>query len=87
MLRILHVSTFGPRVRGISPYSDSLVGGLRVFQNIETFQLDFDKAFPSFLLPKDTDYSAANDYATIHYLSDYPLFETMDMESGKRVRL
>ena len=65
------MSTFGPRVRGISPYSDALVGGLKALQNIETFQLDFDKAFPGFLLPKDTDYSAANDYATIHYLKPW----------------
>ena len=62
------VSTFGPNIRGISPYSDSLATAFNSNNSIQLHRSDYHQAFPKFLLPKNTDYSASNSYATINYL-------------------
>jgi len=71
MLSVLMVSTFGPNVRGVSPYADSLVRELKRLADIDIFQLDYQSAFPKLLIPAGTDYSARNEYARVHYLKPW----------------
>jgi len=68
MLKVLIISTFGPNIRGISPYSDSLSKALADLNTINLSRTDYKKAFPSFLLPKNTNYNAANNFAHIDYI-------------------
>jgi len=68
MLKVLMISTFGPKVRGISPYSDSLATALSTIGSIDLTLMDYQRAFPNFLLPSKTDYAASNDLAYIDYL-------------------
>lgn len=73
------ISTFGPKVRGISPYSDSLCSSIDSLNSIHLERIDYIKAFPNFLLPKNTDYRACNDYAHINYTKP----STWDITNGK----
>ncbi len=79
MLRVLMISTFGPKVRGISPYSDSLSSALESTNTIHLDRVDYHKAFPEFLLPDNTDYNACNEYARISYTKP----STWDVTNGK----
>ncbi|MEE9424779.1 MAG: glycosyltransferase [Methylococcales bacterium] len=63
------VSTFGPTVRGVSPYSDSLLASLRELDNLRIEPVDYIKQYPNLLLPskgKD-DTNSKNGYELIHY--------------------
>lgn len=67
MIKILMISTFGPNTRGVSPYADKLIENISRNNNICIGKADYKKAFPSFLLPKNSNYDANNDFATIDY--------------------
>ena len=67
MIKVLMISTFGPNTRGISPYADKLAASISLNSNIEIKQIDYKKAFPSFLLPNNSNYDPENHYATIDY--------------------
>ncbi len=61
------VSTFGPNIRGISPYADNLAEALNKYELIKLKQVDYKSPFPSFLLPKGTNYKADNSFASVNY--------------------
>ena len=64
---ILLISTFGPNIRGVSPYADSLADNLISSGKCNIDLCDYKIAFPKFLLPANTNYEANNEYATIDY--------------------
>lgn len=66
-MKILLISTFGPNIRGISPYSDSLANALDNSEEVELTKLDYKHPFPSAILPKNTHYDADNSFALIDY--------------------
>ena len=63
------LSTFGPNVRGVSPYADALADALLDQESIELTRIDYKRPFPEFILPKGTDYTPNNDFALLDYLS------------------
>lgn len=71
MNNISMVSTFGPNVRGVSPYADSLSMALEKTHSIALKRVDYSRAFPGFLLPRGTSYEADNEFASINYLNPF----------------
>lgn len=66
-MKILLISTFGPNIRGISPYADSLADALGNSKEIKLTKLDYKHPFPSGILPINTRYDADNSFALIDY--------------------
>ena len=72
------VSTFGPNVRGVSPYADHLASALERTGAIDLTKVDYARAFPAFLLPRGTSYAADNSFARIDYLNPFSWNATRD---------
>lgn len=69
MKSVALVSTFGPNIRGVSPYADSLSAALVQTEKLKIKKVDYSRGFPRFLVPAGTSYEANNALATINYLS------------------
>jgi glycosyltransferase involved in cell wall biosynthesis len=61
------VSTFGPNVRGVSPYSDYLFEAISQLKDIGLRRVDFESIYPSLFYPASGLQNAANDFARLHY--------------------
>jgi glycosyltransferase involved in cell wall biosynthesis len=66
-IRVVLISTFGPNVRGISPYADGLKKGLIELNELAITAIDYIKLYPDFLYPTSGNAGADNHYAVIHY--------------------
>ena len=61
------ISTFGPEVRGISPYSDELFRSLVDLNSLPINAIDYDKVYPDFLVPMFQPQRSLKKNAIIHY--------------------
>ena len=63
--KIAMISTFGPNVRGISPYSDYLSSALE--EHVDLIRFDFAKVYPMILHPGSSRSKPDNQFARLHY--------------------
>ncbi len=61
------LSTFGPEIRGISPYSDGLAKALGKCTGLTLQRNDYLKAYPEFIYPASGNKPSSNKYAYLHY--------------------
>lgn len=66
-MKVVLLSTFGPEVRGISYYSDNLLNALRATGKLEVIAQDYDKIYPDWLYPAQTDGVAPAHNRRVHY--------------------
>lgn len=67
MLHISLLAPFGPEVRGISPYADGLLAGLRQQPNLSVDPIDYAGIYPRWLVPATTLDAQASGQALVHY--------------------
>ncbi len=66
-IHVAMVSTFGPQVRGVSPYSDYLAGALDNIPQVDLQRVDFKKLYPEMLYPSAGRHRADNGWQQLHY--------------------
>ncbi len=67
MQKISLISTFGPEVKGIAPYSDDLLKALKDDKSLLLNTLDYKKIYPDFLIPMQQPNAEARCNKLIHY--------------------
>ena len=81
-IKVAMISTFGPNIRGVSPYADDLASAINSSATVRLSKVDFERPFPAFILPSGTNYEAQNELAMLDYLSprSWDLAKRIDFE-------